>query len=110
MDKQLLKNLKHHANVGFAIILMTPDDVASTLGNEEMFSFRARQNVIFELGFFVGTLGSQGVCALIKGGVEIPSDYSGIVYIKFDQQGGWKPKLVSELRAAGFAVDANLIY
>ena len=68
---------------------------------------RARQNVILELGVFLGKLGRKHVCPLVKGDVETPSDYDGVVYTKLDDAGGWKMKLVQELKAAGFDVDAN---
>ena len=43
----------------------------------------------------------------MKGDVETPSDYDGVVYTKLDDQGGWRMKLIQELKTAGFAVDAN---
>jgi len=64
----------HSASCGFAIILMTPDDVGSQKHQLSNQSPRARQNVIFELGFFVGKLGRQRVCALRKGNIELPTD------------------------------------
>lgn len=109
VGKTIIEKFEYHANVGFAIVLMTPDDIASILEEEGNLYFRARQNVIFELGFFVGKLGRQRVCALIKGDVEIPSDYSGVVYIELDPQEGWKLKLIHELKFAGFSVDANRV-
>ena len=45
---------------------------------------RARQNVILELGFFLGSLGRKHFCPLVKGDVETPSDYDGVVYTKLD--------------------------
>ena len=104
--KTIIEKFESHAQVGFAIALLTPDD-AGSLSNEDTPRPRARQNVIFELGFFIGRLGRDRVCALTKGKVvEIPSDYSGVEYIPLDD-GGWKLGLVKELQAAGFTVDAN---
>lgn len=95
------------AGVGFAIVLMTPDDVggaapfvAGTLKP------RARQNVVFELGFFIGELGPERVAALIKGDIERPSDFDGVVYISLDN-GSWKAELTRELEVAGYAIDWN---
>lgn len=48
---------------------------------------RARQNVIFELGYFLGKMGCSKVVALVENGVEIPFDYSGVVYLTFDNLG-----------------------
>ncbi len=95
--------------VGYAVVLLTPDDEARLRNSGNEFRLRARQNVIFELGFFAGKLGRRRVCAVIKGDLEKPSDYDGVVYIRFDKTDGWKLKLLRELKAAGFDVDANLV-
>jgi len=68
---------------------------------------RARQNVILELGYFLGKLGRSRVCALYSKGVEVPSDYSGVLFVPLDESGGWRLTLARELKAAGFAVDMN---
>jgi len=60
-----------------------------------------------ELGYFVGRLGRDRVCALHQGELELPSDYMGVIYIPFDGGGGWRLHLVKELKAAGFSVDMN---
>ena len=88
--------------------LLTPDDAGGLSGEAEQ-SPRARQNVIFELGFFIGKLGRDRVRALTKGEPEIPSDYAGVEYIQIDEAGGWKMILMKELKAAGFHVDANRV-
>lgn len=93
--------------VGFAVVLMTPDDQGKG-EHEENFRPRARQNVVFELGFFIGILGPGRVAALVKGPLERPSDFDGVVYIPFDDQ-GWKLLLARELREAGYQVDLNKV-
>lgn len=93
--------------VRFAVVLLTADDEGRLRGEEADLKPRARQNVIFELGYFAGAFGRKRVCALTKGDFEIPSDYDGVVYIPLDDFEGWKSKLVKELQAAGFDVDAN---
>lgn len=103
----IIEKFELHAQVGFAVALLTPDDAGSLQGDRSNLNPRARQNVIFELGFFIGKLGRKGVCALTKGNVEIPSDYAGVVYIPLDDFEGWKMKLIKELKKAGFDVDAN---
>ena len=65
---------------------------------------RARQNVVLELGFFWGKLGRERVCALVKGDIEKPSDYDGVVYVPLDDAGGWKLTLAKELRHCGYEV------
>ena len=91
--------------VGYAIVLLTADDSGALKGEE--LQPRARQNVIFELGFFIGKLGRAGVCVLTKGDPEIPSDYAGVVYIPMDGPSQWQMSLIQELKAAGLEVDAN---
>lgn len=95
------------SDVGFAVVLMTPDDVGARATERQDSNFRARQNVIFELGYFVGKLGRRKVCALRKGDVEIPSDYSGVIYVDMDDSDGWKLSLAKELKTAGLPVDMN---
>ena len=102
----IIEKFERHAKVEFAVALLTSDDTGSLQGDGSNLNPRARQNVIFELGFFIGKLGREGVCALTKGTVEIPSDYAGVVYITLDD-GGWKMDLIRELKNAGFDVDAN---
>lgn len=96
-------------DVGFAVVLLTPDDVGSAVAAKEP-NARARQNVIFELGYFSGKLGRGKVCLLRKGSVEIPSDLFGVIYTDMDPAEGWQTKLVRELKAAGLKFDANRLW
>ncbi len=71
---------------------------------------RARQNVVLELGYFVGKLGRARVFALKRDtDIELPNDISGVVYTSYDSQGHWQFELVRELKAVGYAVDANAL-
>ena len=97
---------KSAAKAGFAIILVTPDDVGFPIGKEEQKQFRARQNVVLELGYFAGALGRRKTFVLLKGDVEFPSDIIGVVYHRMDGE-GWKVQLARELIAAGYSVDLN---
>ena len=106
----IIEKFEQHAEVAFAIALLTPDDTGGLAEEEPSHKPRARQNVIFELGYFTGKLGRRRVCALTKGHVDIPSDYYGVLYIPFDESGAWKMALVKELKTAGFEVDANLAF
>lgn len=83
--------------VAFAVILLTPDDVGAPAGELTNLRKRARQNVIVELGYFMGKLSRSRVCALYKGSVELPSDYQGVLYVEMDSGGAWKAKLAQEL-------------
>ena len=107
--RTIIEKFEDFANVGFAVILMTNDDRGGKNNVEyEKQMPRARQNVIFEFGYFVGRLGRNRVCALYSEGVEIPSDYSGVLYIPIDEQGAWRMLLAKEMRAVGLNVDMNL--
>ena len=103
----IIEKFEQHAQVGFAVALLTPDDVGALQEDAQNLKPRARQNVIFELGYFISQLGRDRVCVLTKGNVDIPSNYDGVIYIRLDNAGGWKMRLVKELENAGIAVDAN---
>jgi predicted nucleotide-binding protein len=77
------------------------------MDDDAPFERRARQNVVLELGFFVGALGQAHVAVLYESGVTKPSGIDGLVYIPYDDQGAWKLPLARELKAAGVGVDAN---
>jgi predicted nucleotide-binding protein len=109
LGKTIIEKLEHHADVGFAVILLTPDDVGASKAAHQAgqpLNDRARQNVIFEHGCFIGKLGRDKVCALYKG-VEIPSDLQGVLYVPLDDAGAWKLSLAKEMQAAGMNVDLN---
>lgn len=92
------------ADVGFAIVAMTPDDV---LDPQDPTKSRARQNVILELGFFLGALGPERVAVVRKGPIDTPSDYDGVVYIPFEAD--WRVQLAREMQAAGYQIDWNTV-
>jgi predicted nucleotide-binding protein len=108
--RTVIEKFENYADVGFAVVLLTPDDVGGPrpVTSPNKLRSRARQNVIFELGYFIGRLGRLKVCALYVEGVEIPSDYGGVLYTKFDAAGAWRLELAKELKAAGMPVDMNL--
>ena len=106
--RTIIEKFEDYSNgAGFAVVLFTPDDEGSLANGTSERQPRARQNVIFELGYFIGKLGRDRTCALVKEDVEILSDYSGVLYIPFDDLEGWKLRLVRELTSAGFDIDAN---
>ncbi|MEQ1610879.1 MAG: nucleotide-binding protein [Hyphomonadaceae bacterium] len=106
--RTVIEKFEAHSDVGFAIALLTPDDVGRSVRDNEL-KTRARQNVILELGYFVGRLGRSKVFALRKGDTEIPSDYVGVVYQDFDSAGAWQRALATELQAAGYDIDWNAV-
>lgn len=103
--KTIIEKFEKNSDVGFAVVLLTPDDVGGVKGGE--MAPRARQNVILELGYFLGKLGRDRVCALLADQVEIPSDYAGVVWERFS--GDWKAALGRELQEAGYVIDWNQI-
>lgn len=106
--KTIIEKYEREANnASYAVVLFTPDDIGGLQSADEQ-QARARQNVIFELGYFAGRLGRERVCILTVPGVEIPSDIFGLGYVAFDASSdGWKIGLVKELKNAGFDIDAN---
>ncbi len=105
--RTIIEKFHDYSDVGFAVVLMTPDDIGASADDEKNLKHRARQNVILELGFFLGKLDRKHVCALYKEGVEMPSDYDGVLFIPMDKNDGWKLSLAREIRAAGIKVDMN---
>lgn len=95
-------------NSSYAIVLLTADDHGGSKQNDQV-QDRARQNVIFEFGYFCGKLGRHRTAALYEPGVEILSDLQGFVYIELDAGGAWRYKLADELADAGYSVDKNSI-
>jgi predicted nucleotide-binding protein len=104
--RTLIEKFEAHANVSFAVIILTGDDKGGPI-HADSARPRGRQNVVFELGYFVGRLGRKKVCTLYEEGVEIPSDFSGIVYVPLDAAGAWRTLLARELKASGFEIDMN---
>lgn len=105
--RTIIEKMEHYSNVGYAVVLLTPDDEGRKKAEGELYRDRARQNVILELGYFTGKLGRNRVCALHRGSIEIPTDYLGVVYVPLDEGGGWQLRLAKELKAAGFEIDMN---
>ncbi len=105
--RTVIEKLEGHSDVGFAVILLTADDVGAPREDQQNLKGRARQNVILELGYFFGKLGRGRVCALHRDNVEIPSDIHGVLYILADEHGAWKLKLAKEIKQAGINIDLN---
>lgn len=108
--RTIIEKFIDHSEVGYAIVLLAGDDKGGLASEQaDGYRLRARQNVIFELGFFIGKLGRSRVVALHREGVEIPSDYSGVLFVPFDKAGVWQLHVAKEMRAAGMKVDLNKI-
>lgn len=105
---------KHSKTPGYAVVLFSPDDEGRARkpnqeGEPQKLSSRPRQNVVLELGFFIGRLGRARVCVVRRGSLEQPSDFSGVVYTPFDDEGGWKQKLAINMKAVGYNVNSDAL-
>lgn len=107
----IIEKFEQHSDVGYALILLTPDEVAYTIDQTKLpeekrvTELRARPNVIFEFGYFVGKLGRNRVCCIHKENVVVPSDLSGLIYKKVDDS--IEPQafsIIRELKAAGYKI------
>lgn len=106
--RTIIEKLQDYSRLSYyAVVLLTPDDVGALASEKDSLGPRARQNVVFELGYFSGALGRKAVCALCTPEVERPSDIDGVLYIPLDMEGAWRFKLAKELKAFGFDIDFN---
>lgn len=105
--KTVIEKIEANSDVAFAIVIFTADDIGHPAAAPEKAAPRARQNVVLELGFFMSSLGRHRVCVLYENGVEVPSDYAGVVYVPFDDGGAWRLLVARELKAAGVEIDLN---
>jgi predicted nucleotide-binding protein len=106
--RTIIEKFVDYSDVSFAVVLLTADDRGGLSDTPfEKQEPRARQNVILELGFFLGRLGRDRVCALYEDGIEIPSDYDGVIFIPFDKAGAWRMLLAREIKEARLPIDLN---
>lgn len=110
----ILEKFEKHSNAAYAFILLTPDDIGypeeehQEKEKDSKIEHRARQNVIFEFGYFVGKLGRDRVCCIYKEGTTLPTDVSGLLYKKVRtsiEEVGYS--LIKELTAAGYKLDIS---
>lgn len=107
----VIEKFEKHSDVGYAFILLTPDEITYIKSeqikadNDREKEFRARPNVIFEFGYFVGKLGRSRVCCLYTGGVSLPSDVGGMIYKKFTSSiEEVAYSIIKDLKASGYAI------
>lgn len=109
-SRTLIELLEEHTNaVTFAIVIMTPDDVGKLRKDATHNEPRARQNVIFELGYVLGKLGRRRVCVLSKGTLTRPSNIEGVFTTPMDDGGSWRLAVAHEMEGAGLSVNFNNI-
>jgi predicted nucleotide-binding protein len=106
--EKLERYLNRTGQIGFACVLLTPDDEGHAVGKPEEKQYRARQNVVLELGMVLANLGRRRVAILHKESVELPSDIAGLLYIPFKERvEEASTRLFRELEGAGFQPDAG---
>lgn len=107
LGRTLINKFTDNSEVDFAIVIVSADDFGySKMDGAKNKRLRPRQNVVFELGYFIAKLGIEKVFTLIENKeTENPGDFDGVVYVPYN--GGWKNKLVLELKALGYNIDAN---
>ena len=102
----IIEKLESNSDVRYACVLLTPDDEGHKTGDGDNKRFRARQNVVLEMGMFLAKLGRKRVAVLHKGNVELPSDINGLLYLAFkDRIDEIKERIAAELQEAGFEIN-----
>lgn len=99
------------ADVGYAIVLATPDDEGKAK-SESVAKSRVRQNVVLELGMFLAKLGRERVAILLKEATDFerPSDIQGLIYIPFQNKvDEVSLNLIRELSRQGYTIDPSRI-
>lgn len=104
--KTIIEKFEEHSDVGAAICLFTGDDHGKAK-DETSENLRARQNVVFEAGYFMGKLGRENVVLIANPDIEIPSDLKGVVYTN---EKSWQIDVLKELKAIGYAIDLNKLF
>lgn len=107
----IIEKFEKHSDVGYAFILLTPDEV-TYLASEDTLpdhdrkkEYRARPNVIFEFGYFIGKLGRSRVCCLHTGNTTLPSDVSGMVYKRFEKSvEEIAYSIIKDLKSSGYTL------
>lgn len=106
MGKTIIEKFEENSDVSGAICLFTADDLgrAKAAPDDQP---RARQNIVFEAGYFMGKLSRSRVVIIAESGVELPSDMQGIVYTN---KNNWEIDVLKELKAMGYAIDFNKLF
>ena len=108
--RTLIEALEPYINqVKYGIVLATPDDVGYKKGFESQKKYRARQNVVFELGMLFAKLGRNNVSVLVKNTddleMEKPSDINGVIYLDYKNSVSEKAEIIKRsLRKAGYSI------
>lgn len=104
--KTIIEKFEENGDVSGAICLFTADDLARAKADPDE-QQRARQNVVFETGYFMGKLGRERVVIIAESGLELPSDMQGIVYTN---KNNWEVDVLKELKVMGYSIDFNKFF
>jgi predicted nucleotide-binding protein len=111
--KKIVENFsRDYADVGFAVVLLSPDDFVYAKNEvTTKRKLKPQQDVVFELGFLLGKLGKANVLVFFRESAdfEIPTDFEGIKFTAFDDRDSWKLALIRELTNCGYNVDPDRI-
>jgi predicted nucleotide-binding protein len=107
----IIEKFEKHSDAVYAFILLTPDDIGMTVSeykksqDDKKIEFRARQNVIFEFGYFLAKLGRRNVCCIYKEGVNLPNDIAGLLYKQVGETiDSIGYEIIKELKAIGLKI------
>ena len=107
-QKTVIEKIAEYPHVSFAVVVLSPDDLAYPKEETaEKAKYRSSQDVILELGYFLGKLGNKNVAAIYKkeDDFEVPTGFNGVFWIEY--KAGWYFQLIRELKECSFDVDAN---
>jgi predicted nucleotide-binding protein len=110
--RKIVEQPAEYGDVGFAVVLLSPDDCAYSKTNEpSKRRFRPIQEVVFELGYLLGKLGKEKVLVLFREAenFELPSCFGSLNVTAFDDRGSWKLALLRELTKCGYKVESDRI-
>lgn len=99
----IIEKFENSSDVGCAIALFTADDKGKGK-NQRQYQDRARQNVVFETGYFMGKIGRDRLIIIADRGIEIPSDLQGVLWT---DSTNWKFDLAKQLKTIGYDIDLN---
>lgn len=101
---------EYTSQADFGIVLATPDDIGYAKGKEDTKKYRARQNVVLELGMLLASKGRERVAILLSQAedMESPSDINGLLYIPFKENvEETKLSLAKEMQKNGYDLDIS---
>jgi predicted nucleotide-binding protein len=111
--KKIVENFsRDYADIAFAVVLLSPDDFGYAKNEAPTKQkLRPKQDVVFELGYLLGSLGKANVLVFFResANFEIPNNFEGIKFTAFDDRDSWKLALLRELSNCGFVVDGDRI-